>query len=275
MWSLDLIPAGPDRQPALLLFNPPQRPRGLVICVHGFTRQPLEQAEAFLPLAAARGWALVLPVFDEQRHRRYAQLRPPRQGLRADLGLLARIDALAPRHGLPRDGWHLFGYSAGAQFAHRFAMLHPHRLRALALGAAGWYTWPQTSRPWPFGLAGAEALGGADLGGFLELPTALWVGERDDGPDRHLRDEPALSAWQGQSRLERAQRWRDALQRAAAEHGHHHAPALHTIPGAGHSFTACQRRGRLAEAVMAFFDASELPLRLATGVSPVAASAAA
>ena len=52
MWPLNLLPASADGQPALLFHTPPGPPRGLLICVHGFTRQPLEQAEAFLPLAA-------------------------------------------------------------------------------------------------------------------------------------------------------------------------------------------------------------------------------
>ena len=259
MWPLNLLPAGADGQPALLFHAPPGRPRGLLICVHGFTRQPLEQAEAFLPLAAERGWAVVLPVFDEQRHRRYAQLRAGRRGPRADLALIERVDALALTHGLPRRGWHLFGYSAGAQFAHRFAMLHPQRLRALALGAAGWYTWPDATRPWPLGTAGAPQPGGVALADFLSLPMSIWVGDRDDGPDRHLRDEPALSCWQGHSRLERAQRWRAAVSEAAAAQGQTADPALTLIAGAGHSFSGCQRKGRLAEAVMSFFDAAPAP----------------
>ena len=254
MWPLNLLPAGADGQPALLFHAPLGRARGLLICVHGYTRQPLDQAEVFLPLAAARGWAVVLPVFDEHRHRRYAVLRAGRRGLRADLGLIDRIEALALTHGLPRRGWHLFGHSAGAQFAHRFAMLHPQRLRALALGAAGWYTWPDATRAWPFGTAGVPQPGGVDLPAFLNLPLSIWVGERDDGPDRHLRDEPALSDWQGHGRLERARRWREALAQAAAAHGQSADVPLTVVPGAGHSFVSCHRRGRMADAVIAFFD---------------------
>lgn len=256
MWPLHWIPADADGQPAMLLFLPPSPPKGLLICVHGYTRQPLEQAQAFWPLALARGWALVLPVFDEQRHRRYAQLRPSKRGLRADLGLIACIESLVVSHQLPASGWHLFGYSAGAQFAHRFAMLHPERLQALALGAAGWYTWPDPERAWPLGVARAEQLGAARLEAFLSLPTQLWVGERDDAPDEHLREDEALNAWQGVGRLERARRWQAAFAQAAAQRALPHRPGLHTIPGAGHSFVACQRKGQLAQAVMAFFDAS-------------------
>jgi pimeloyl-ACP methyl ester carboxylesterase len=254
MIDLQYLPAQRDGRPACLLALPPRPATRLVVCVHGFTRQPLEQAEAFAPLARERGWALLLPVFDERNHPSYAQLRRPRRGPRPDKGLIAVVEALAVTHGLPRDGWCLFGYSAGAQFAHRFALRYAGRLGALALGAAGWYTWPDPARPWPQGLHGAQRrLGPLDLDAFLRLPTALWVGDRDDRVDRHLRDDEALNEWQGPNRRVRAERWCEALGGAAAAQGIERRPALHTIARAGHSFVACQRRGQLAQAVTAFF----------------------
>lgn len=251
MIDLQYLPAGRHGRPAGVLVLPPERPSQLLICVHGFTRQPLEQAEAFAPLARERGCALLLPVFDERRHRRYAQLSPAgsTRRLRADLALIALVERLARRHRLPLDGWGLFGYSAGAQFAHRFAMLHPQRLGALALGAAGWYTWPQAGRPWPQGLDDAPAP--PQLDAFLRLPMALWVGERDVVADRHLRDDDELNLWQGPHRLLRAQAWAAAV--ADARHGLGlPPPALHTVARAGHSFVACDRRGAMAAAVVDF-----------------------
>ena len=34
----------------------------------------------------------------------------------------------------------LFGFSGGAQFAHRYAMAHPGSVNALVLTAPGWFT---------------------------------------------------------------------------------------------------------------------------------------
>lgn len=252
MIDLKLAISTDEGRPAGLLLLPSGPPRRLLICVHGFTRQPLEQAEAFAPLAQAQGWALLLPLFDESRHRRYARLRPPGANprrMRADLALIALVDDLADRYALPRNGWGLFGYSAGAQFAHRFALLHPDRLSALALGAAGWYTWPERTRRWPHGLT--DAPGEVDLMAFLRLPIRLWVGERDSEPDRYLREDGELNDWQGPGRLQRAQRWAASIARAREPLGLP-APAVLEIPGAGHSFVACQRRGRLAQAVVGF-----------------------
>jgi pimeloyl-ACP methyl ester carboxylesterase len=250
-------PATPDA-PLLMLLPPPRatlRPAPVALCVHGYTRQPLDQLRAFAPLAAAQGMALVLPLFDERRHRRYQQLLHPKRGTRSDLALLAALDRLAGRHRLDVQRLFLFGYSGGAQFVHRFAMLHPERSAALAIGAAGWYTWPDTAHPWPLGLGDvAELLGAAvDLAAFLRLPKALWVGERDNAPDEYLREGAEIVGLQGQGRLERARRWADAVVAAARAQGIEQPAPLVTLPRSGHDFGVCDRRGGLASQVMEFF----------------------
>jgi pimeloyl-ACP methyl ester carboxylesterase len=247
MVPLQYLPPTADGLPAALLALPPNGPATrLMVSVHGHARQPLEHLEAFAAPALARGWALLLPVYDEHRHRRYARLAASRRAMRADLALIARVESL--RGLLPADGWRLFGYSAGAQFAHRFALRHPGRLHALALGAAGWYTWPDPGLRWPLGLQDGDVDRAAvDLDGFLRLPRAGWVGERDHGADEFLRPDAQV--------IERARRWCAAMDAAAAARGIGGATPLHLVPRAAHSFAACARRGGMAEAVVAFFDA--------------------
>jgi pimeloyl-ACP methyl ester carboxylesterase len=242
----------------VLLMKPAEtaRPLPLAVCVHGYTRQPLEQLRAFAPLAARHGFALALPLFDERHHRRYQQLLHPRRGTRSDLALLSTLEATAPRHGIDASRLFLFGYSGGAQFVHRFALCHPQRTAALAIGAAGWYTWPDTGHEWPLGLADAPARLGAsiDLERFLKLPMALWVGERDTAADEYLREEPQLAALQGAHRLERARHWAGAVRDASLARGIANALTVTVLPRAGHDFGACDRKGELAARVMDFFD---------------------
>lgn len=256
--ALHWVDASADDEPALLVLPPPlaSRPARLLVCVHGYTRQPLDQLQAFAPLAAARGLALVLPLFDERRHRRYQQLRHPRRGTRSDLGLLRALARVSAAGGFDDRRLFFFGYSGGAQFVHRFAMVHPGRTAALAIGAAGWYTWPDEAAAWPAGLGGATAALGqpVDLDAFLRLPMALWVGERDTVADALLRSEPGLAEQQGPHRLARAQRWAAAVRAAARARGLPQPAPVHTLPRAGHDFATCHRRGDLAGQVMAFFD---------------------
>lgn len=257
-YDLQLIePAQPDG-PLLMLMRPghDRRPMPLALCVHGYTRQPLDQLRAFAPLAAQLGFALALPLFDDRHHRRYQQLLHPRRGTRSDLALLSALDAAAPRHGVDASRLFLFGYSGGAQFVHRFAMCHPGRTAALAIGAAGWYTWPDAQHNWPLGLADTPARLGApiDLERFLRLPIALWVGERDTAADEHLRDEPELASLQGVHRLERARNWAAAVHGAAQTRGISNTLQVTVLPRVGHDFGSCDRKGELAARVMDFFD---------------------
>jgi pimeloyl-ACP methyl ester carboxylesterase len=227
----------------------------LLVSVHGVTRQPLEHALAFAPLAQARGAALVVPFFDQRAHRRYQQLAHPRTGRRSDLALLDMVDALRARHGLRERRLHLFGFSGGGQFAHRFALAHPERVAALGVGAAGWYTMPDPTTPYPAGLRGAEFVFGRtlDLQAFLRLPMRVWVGARDDGADRNLRIDAQICAAQGASRIERAQRWVQSVRDAAAQRAIDCDAGCELLSGAGHSFVQCVRRGKLARKVVSFF----------------------
>jgi poly(3-hydroxybutyrate) depolymerase len=43
---------------------------------------------------------------------------------------------------------HLSGYSGGGQFVHRFMLVHPGRVARVAVGAAGWYTFPDPALDW-------------------------------------------------------------------------------------------------------------------------------
>lgn len=246
--------------PPLLVLRPDAVPAGtpmpLAVCVHGVTRQPLDQLRAFAPWARELGFALVLPLFDERRHRCYQQLVHPRRGTRSDLALLTALDAAAEPYALDVRRLYLFGYSGGAQFVHRFALRHPRRTAALAVGAAGWYTWPDAQQAWPLGIGNTTiGLGGPiDLAAFVRLPMALWVGERDTAADEQLRKTPGLFALQGANRLQRAQRWADAVRSAARFNGAHNPLVVSTLPRAGHDFVVCDRRGGLARQVMGFFN---------------------
>ena len=249
--------AADDRNAVPMLLHRPETLASnapVLVCVHGYTRQPLDHLQAFAPAAASAGFALALPLFrDSGPHRMYQQLVHPRRRTRSDLALLEAIDRLADSQGLDAGRIHLFGYSGGAQFVHRLALLHPRRVASLGIGAAGWYTWPDPERPWPHGLAGApgHATGALDIDHFLQLPIALWVGERDNGPNTHLRDDPALNASQGASRLERATRWRAAVREQAARRGIEARVSLESLPQAGHDFLACHRKAALADRAMA------------------------
>ncbi|MEM6624665.1 MAG: hypothetical protein AAF674_20780 [Pseudomonadota bacterium] len=143
------------------------------------------------------------------------------------------------------DRVELCGYSGGAQFAHRFAMLYPHRVARLSLIAAGWYTFLD-SKPFPYGLRAPKSrhtswqprsLG--DLATFLSLPIRVLIGTEDDVVDENTRSGPEIDAQQGRTRRERAARWVSAIEDAARLSGIRPNIKLIELDGCGHDFRAC------------------------------------
>lgn len=253
--TLPYLLAVPDQAPLGAGAGTEGRP--LWVSVHGVTRQPLEHLLALAPWAQQAGAALLVPFFAEPRYARYQQLLDTRSGVRADLDLLAVVDEVLARQDIDTRRLHLFGHSGGAQFAHRFALWHGHRLAALGLSAAGWYTHPVPEHDFPVGLGrAADVMGEAVcLPHFLRVPMRLWVGERDVAGDDQLRCSSRLPAGHGRNRLERAQAWAATVAGAAAAHGLPNPVQLQVLPGVSHAFAQGHRKAGLAQQVAAFFQA--------------------
>ena len=125
---------------------PQVRPVGMpLVAVHGIMRRAHVQAELHAARAASMGQVVVAPHFTGRAWRNYQRIG---RRSRPDLALLDLMRELVFR-GLLEPGsdtrFALTGYSGGAQFAHRFAMLHPDRVARLTVTAAGWYTFPDAA----------------------------------------------------------------------------------------------------------------------------------
>lgn len=231
--------------------------RQLAVVVHGISRNAREHIVAFAPWAQRTGTALVAPLFDREHCRDFQQLGWTGAGWRVDLLLREIMSGVAQLTGADSARFALFGYSGGAQFAHRYALAHPGDVRCLATCAAGYYTWPTPQLPFPYGLDCRDTDGDSRLllDEFLAIPTLTTVGDRDTARDRSLRKSPELDALQGRTRLERAKRWVEALGTAAAARNlqaRHHFAA---IEGVGHDFRKAIACG-LAETVWPFLTAA-------------------
>lgn len=225
-----------------------------IIAIHGIGRGAQEMATEFGAAAALAGRAVIAPVFGERCWPAYQ--RVVTRG-RADLALIRLLDTLAMEIEPTMRRFTLFGYSGGAQFAHRFAMLYPHRIERLALASAGWYTMPDDGAAFPYGLAPECAPGlawgsrlASGLGGFLRIATQVLVGENDNVPDAVTRTTPDLDARQGPDRLTRARRWTEAFAEAARARGIAARIAMTVLPDCGHDFLECVARGGLVQQVM-------------------------
>lgn len=268
--SLAIAPPRPDAcAEATLIQRPRSGPDGLacwiarprridhsappIVAVHGLRRNARQQADLFATRAAAAGRIVIAPLFEEDRWPRYQQV--VRRG-RADLALLALLSDLR-RDGLCRtEHIELFGYSGGAQFVHRFAMLHPQVVARLTVASAGWYTFPDEAR-FPYGLAPRpdsadpwQAVTDARFRQFLALPMQVCAGADDCVRDDNTRSGPMIDAQQGTNRLVRAMRWRRAIERAAREAGITPRISFIALSACGHSFSQCVESGGLGRIVM-------------------------
>ncbi len=219
-----------------------------IVAVHGIRRNARQQAELLAERASASGRAVIAPLFDRGRWPRYQQA--VRRG-RADLALIALMEALR-RQGIWRtQRFELSGFSGGAQFAHRFAMLHPHLVARLTVASAGWYTFPDAA-PFPYGLSVRpgrpdpwSAVGENNIKRFLAIPIQVCVGADDTLRDHSTRTGPAIDAQQGEHRLVRAIRWTRALKASARLRDMTPRATFVALSACGHDFRQCVLRGDL------------------------------
>lgn len=224
----------------------------VVVAVHGISRNAIEHAQAFRPLADWLGCPLIAPRFERRSFRDYQLLGLEGRGRRADHALQLMLADLC-RFGIEADArLVLCGYSGGAQFAHRFALVHGRRIAALLVAAAGWYTWPDAAMPYPRGCA--TALPGAptlEPSAMLERPVLVLVGEHDTARDATLRRDAWIDSAQGLTRVDRAHSFVQRLTSEARWRGLSPRCEFGLIPGAGHDFAAMVTGG-LVERFAAF-----------------------
>lgn len=230
--------------------------RAPLIVIHGISRNADELVDLFTPEAAQSGRVVVVPHFSQKR---WPHFQRPSRAARPDQALLALLSNLSisdPVFAGPVD---LFGHSGGAQLAHRFAMLYPHKVGRLNLTAAGWYCLPDTSMAYPYGL-GADATPCSltwarrheqALPAYLRLSVQVFVGTEDTLRDETLRQTPLLDRIQGPTRVARAQTFVARFRAAAQAHGITPDIALTHLPGVGHDVAQAIRHSNLAAKVTA------------------------
>jgi len=245
---------GGDSSETYLLYLPSaMRPGARVfVDVHGISRNVEQHATLFAPYAEQYGVILVAPCFTREAHAGYQWLEGERGGRRADLDLDAMLEDVASLTGADIRQCYLFGFSGGAQFVHRYALAHPERVARVVIGAAGWYTFPDSAVPYPYGLgpSGARADLRFDPDRFLRVPMAVLVGGDDAGVES-LRRNPDLDRQQGTVRRERARTWVAAMRQAATTRGLPPLVTCEEVPGIRHSFEEFMREGGLGGRVFA------------------------
>lgn len=228
----------------------------LLVAIHGISRNAAEIAARFAADPRFDEFTICAPLFERHRFGKYQQMvaRPGR--VPSDLALMELLDALGRAKTAKPSRIALFGFSGGAQMAHRFAMLHPDRVNSVFAVAAGWYLMPDHSLVYPHGLADALRLDNVTEA-YLELPITIAAGTLDTRIDDSVRQDEIVHATQGKTRLCRAKSWVNAMQQRAAEKGVPSQVRFVPLPNGTHDFGQCVRDACLLDvAVQAFCTAS-------------------
>ncbi|WP_420599603.1 alpha/beta hydrolase [Neptuniibacter sp.] len=229
------------------------QPDRLIVAVHGISREYKSQLAAYKKLADKMGCGLLVPEFSRTTFPRYQQLAKDSSSQRADTELNTFLVALKVQLQQPFLKVHLCGYSGGAQFAHRYAMLYPQNVASLVLCSAGWYTCPDPAIEFPYGIAKWPAwLGKLRLEEMMKIPTLVMVGELDLKREKSLRKSKALDAQQGRTRVERAENWVEAINHQKQQSAYARVQYKQLL-GVGHDFQASSDSGEMMSHIESFW----------------------
>lgn len=157
----------------------------LLAVVHGSARTAESFRDRFIEFAEQQGCVILAPLFpvgaagDEDGYK----LQPPLT-FRYDQVLLQMVSELREQYRLEQR-FYLFGFSGGAQFAHRFLYLNPSSVKAISVAAPGSVSLPVTGDElWEF----ACDNGKQRLIDQLDLAVQLIIGEDDSVSEPSLNE---------------------------------------------------------------------------------------
>ena len=101
------------------------------------------------------------------------------------------------------NNYNMFGHSAGAQFVHRYIQFKPNsRINKAVSANAGWYTLPDTSISFPYGLKGTS-VNSNDLENSFLKNLEVHLGQNDNNPNDPFLNTTDGANLQGNHRLSR------------------------------------------------------------------------
>lgn len=225
-------------------------PGRTLLLLHGISRNAAELAARFAAAEQWDEWTLIAPIFEKKRFGQYQQALARPGKIRSDDAITALIGRIFDDEGLSVPPVHIFGFSGGAQLAHRYAMLHPRGVAGVYAMAAGWYLMPDADLPYPYGLAERVAMP-CLLADALRVPIVAAVGALDTRCDNVVRQEPIINQKQGRNRRVRAQKWQKAMNDTAARMGINSAVSSQLIANGTHNFGQCAEETDLLNRVHA------------------------
>ncbi len=240
-----------------MLYTPTDKPRGILVVVHGSLSDDgsaIEAADVFIRRwvdeAEKRQLLLVAPAFDQENYGGHAGPGGGYRGLfgrhvGADEFLNSIVDAVAAVHPPVKAKFYLYGHSAGGQFVSRYIVKHPQRIFGAVISSAAGFAFPDPDVPWTNGMARLQRRirwsddapweqfdYQPDPNNWVEaatLPITVVVGSRDTAK---VKPGPGQ---RGDNHVSRGREWMKAMNAYARKHGKRGRVGFIKVAGIGHN----------------------------------------
>ena len=228
-----------------------------VVLVHGSLgkdERAIDLAKTFterwVDVAKRKGHILIAPAFDQ---RSYGGRAGPGGGYRGLFGRIVGadefineiVDSYKPYFQSYDGKFYLYGHSAGGQLVSRYAVMHPKRIIAAVISAAGTFAFPDPDIEWPNGMLPLNR-------------TMQWSEDREfqkidiqPNPDNWLKTSllpihvvvgrndseiiKAIPGQKGRTHLERATLWVNDMNHLAQKNKLKSNVSLKILDGIGHN----------------------------------------
>ncbi len=222
------------------------KPNGpVLVVVHGMNRNADGYRDYFTAAAHKYGALILAPEFNRENYRgsrrfnlgnmkrRSGETTPYSQW--SFLVIDRVFEQARAQFGFKQRRYYLLGHSAGSQFVHRMILFSPSERMIAAIAAnAGWYTLPDLTVEFPYGLKATSADKKILRRAFRQNLTIL-LGKNDNNEShRSLRRTEEANA-QGLHRLARGRYFYQRSKEAADQLGVPFRWRLKELPDVGHS----------------------------------------
>jgi len=233
----------------------PKQINHVLVLIHGISRNADEIINEFSKIAETHCVLLIAPVFNKSFSTDYQRLGRKGKGPRSDYQLMAIIKDCQKELMLSFKRFDIFGFSAGAQYTHRFALAHPNLVNKVVLVAAGWYTLPTFELPYPRGLRIKNQFSDIvfEPSRFLRIPFKVFIGSLDNKRDRALNKNIKIDLTQGKNRLARARNWVELMRFQVEKQGIKNNIELEILTDVEHDFIDCVDNAQLTVKAMNWF----------------------
>jgi hypothetical protein len=212
----------------------------ILFAIHGSGRKGKGMRNVWIDDANKLKLIVLAPEFTKESYPYYnrGSFRGPMSAEPSSFTVVEGIfDYVKSMTGNVSQQYYIYGHSAGGQFVHRLVILYPQARVKLAIAAnAGWYTMPDFSAKFPYGLKGS-GIGEDNLKESFHKKLIVLLGENDTDENHQLLKKTPEAMKQGKQRFERGHNFYDASKNEATELGADFNWELKTVPDAAHNNT--------------------------------------